>query len=180
MDVRDQVLFMLSCIECRLPSKLSHEDFSEIERVYSASMLEAQPVLMPMARETLEELRGEGYRMGLISNTGRTPGSSLRTIMEGLGLLGFFEVTTFSNEVLVRKPAEAIFRITLDGLKVPARSTIHIGDDPESDIMGARRYGMAAIQVHSSRAGRSEMADAYVISLEEVPEALRSLQGRGL
>ena len=178
MSVRDQVLFMLSCIECRLPSKLAPDDFSEIERIYSDSMLGIRPVLMPMARETLEGLRDEGHRMGLISNTGRTPGSSLRPIMEGLGILEFFEVTTFSNEVMVRKPAEAIFRTTLEGLKVPARSAVHIGDDPDSDVMGARRAGMAAIQVHSARADRSEAADAYVISLDEVADALRAVQGR--
>ncbi len=178
MSVRDQVLFMLSCIECRLPSKLSPQDFEEIERVYSDSMLDARPVLMPMAREALEELRSDGYRLGLISNTGRTPGTSLRTIMEDLGILEFFDVTTFSNEVLVRKPAEAIFRITLDGLKVPAKSAVHIGDDPESDVTGARRFGMATVQVHSSRVSRSEVADAYVISMDEVPGVLRSLQRR--
>lgn len=175
MPVRDHVLFMLSCIECRLPSKLSEADFAEIERIYAETILEQPPVLLPKAKEALQAVKGEGYRVGLISNTGRTPGSTLRTVMERLDILRFFDITTFSNEIQVRKPAEAAFRVTLERLDTLPRSAVHVGDDPEKDIEGAKRLGMHAIQILSDRTSRAVQADSHVLDLGDVIDAIARL-----
>jgi putative hydrolase of the HAD superfamily len=157
LSVTDQVLFMLTSIDAKLPGRLRPEDLRRIEKAYSESLLDS------------------GYRIGLISNTGRTPGSTLRSVMERMDILEFFDTTTFSNEILVRKPAEGAFWTTLSALKAVARAAVHIGDDPESDIMGARRVGMKAIQILADGSRRSPEADFAVGSLEHLPAILDNL-----
>lgn len=170
MSVRDQLLFMLSCIEWRLPSKLDGDAFDEIEVIYSRAMLENRPVLLPRARETLSAIDEAGFGIGLISNTGRTPGSALRTVMDDLGILCHFDVTTFSNEILVRKPSPVIFRMTVEGLRTQPRLCVHVGDDPVSDIGGAREFGMRTIQVRTEKWDMDPSADGRVDRLDEVLE----------
>ena len=160
MSARDQVLFMLSSVDAKLASRLSTQDISQIERIYSESILDNPPVLLPGAKKALDEVQNAGYRIGLISNTGRTPGSVLRVLMDRMGILEQFDVTTFSNEIQVRKPAEMAFMVTLDGLKVVPRAAVHVGDDAEKDIEGAKRCGMKAIQIASGDEKPSDFADA--------------------
>lgn len=175
LPVRDQVLFMLNSIDAKLPGRLRREDLESIERIYSEGILENPPVLLPGAKDALREVRDSGYRMGLISNTGRTPGSALRLVMQRMGILEFFDVTTFSNEILVRKPAEGAFTATLTKLKVAPKAAVHIGDDPESDISGAKGAGMNAIQVIREGRERSPKADFDVRSLDAVPATITKL-----
>jgi len=175
MPVRDHVLFMLSCIECRLPGKMTNEDIADVERVYADSILDHPPELLPGAKDALRAASETGFKVGLISNTGKTPGSTLRTLMESMGVLAHFQVTTFSNEVMVRKPAEAAFRVTLEQMKVPPKAAVHIGDDPDADIVGARRVGMRAVQVMEHARGKAAEADASVQTLGDVQRALDEL-----
>ena len=108
--------------------------------------------------------------MGLISNTGRTPGRVLRTVMDDLGILRHFDVTTFSNEILVRKPSPVIFKTTVEALRTQPSLCVHVGDDPVSDIGGARDFGMRTIQVRSDRWELDQSADGRVERLDEVLE----------
>lgn len=175
MPVRDHVLFMLSCIECRLPGKMANEDIAEVERIYADSILEHPPELLPGAKTALRMVSEKGYKLGLISNTGKTPGSTLRVVMDRMGILEHFQVTTFSNEITVRKPAEAAFRVTLEQLKTLPKASVHVGDDPEKDVAGAKRLGMHAVQVMSHASAPADEADLRVASVGDVPDAVESL-----
>jgi putative hydrolase of the HAD superfamily len=175
LAVKDQVLFLLNCIDVKLVGKLSGEDLDAIVRTYSEGILGHMPMLLPGAREALRSVSGNGYRMGLISNTGRTPGSVLRIVLQEMGILDHFDVAVFSNELLVRKPAETIFRRTLDGLKVPPKAAVHVGDDPDQDIEGAKKVGMRAIQLVTNGKRISELADDHVPSLEHILERIERL-----
>jgi putative hydrolase of the HAD superfamily len=175
MSTRDQVLFMLNSLDDKLAQKLAAEDLAEIERVYSSGILEHPPRLLPGAKDALRTVKVKGYRMGLISNTGRTPGSVLRILMSQMGVLDFFDTTTFSNEILVRKPAESAFRITLEKLRAAPKTAVHIGDSEESDIAGAKRVGMYAIQVRADGEKGSRLADVHVRSIDSVADHIGKL-----
>ncbi len=175
LTVQDQVLFLLNCIDGKLVGRLKGQDLEAIEKTYSEGILDNLPMLLPGAKEALGSVSAEGYRLGLISNTGRTPGSVLRRVMKDMGILEHFDVTSFSNELLVRKPAETIFRKTLAGLKVPPKAAVHIGDNPGQDIEGAKRVGMHAIQFVTDGRRASKAADDHVSSLEHVLEHIERL-----
>ncbi|MGQ9587419.1 MAG: HAD family hydrolase [Thermoplasmata archaeon] len=175
MPVRDHVLFMLNSMDNKLPTKLSKEDIARVEKIYVEGLLDNPPMLLPGARDALRRVRGLGYRIGLISNTGRTPGAVLRVLMNNMGILEFFDTTTFSNEILVRKPSPEAFRVTLDKLKAPPRAAVHIGDDSEGDVAGAKKAGMRAIQIVANGDTVSSLADDYAESLAQAVERIERL-----
>jgi FMN phosphatase YigB (HAD superfamily) len=103
------------------------------------------PRLNQDAKETLEAMQDRVHKIGLISNTGRSPGVAMRKLMENLGILKFFDATVFSDEVKCRKPDKHIFDLAARELGAQARDVIHIGDNPEADIWGAKQAGMRAV-----------------------------------
>jgi HAD superfamily hydrolase (TIGR01509 family) len=120
------------------------EILERVLRGYVDPLFEVPPRLNRDAKSTLEGMRERVKGIGLISNTGRSPGPALRRLIDDLGILKFFDRTTFSDEIRCRKPDQRIFLDTAKGLGVAPTNTIHIGDDLEADIWGAKRAGMRA------------------------------------
>lgn len=138
-----------------------------LEAAYCQPILSFMPYANHGAREVLASLRGRGLRLGLICNTGRTPGKMLRLVLERLALSVHLSVLTFSDELCLRKPHPEIFRQTLDALGVAPGAAVHIGDDVATDIAGARSIGMRAVHLcHATSA--SPIPDA----VEAVPSLL--------
>jgi len=120
------------------------EVMNEIEDAYVSPIFEKPPSLVAGVEECLAYLRGRGLKLGLICNTGRTPGYALRVILERLGIRVFFSYMFFSDEKNMRKPNPLVFHQTLRSLGVLPEQSIHIGDLEETDIIGAKRAGMMA------------------------------------
>ena len=95
--------------------------------------------------------------------------------MDKMGILGDFDVTTFSNEIMIRKPAEGAFKVTLERLRVVPKAAVHIGDDPESDVMGAKRAGMKAVQIVTTGGPRADIADRHAESLVGISDLIERL-----
>jgi putative hydrolase of the HAD superfamily len=71
------------------------------------------PELTPRAAEAVRELASRGVALGIISNTGRTPGLILRRVLDRHDPLRRFTAVSYSDEVGYRKPDAEIFRRTL-------------------------------------------------------------------
>jgi HAD superfamily hydrolase (TIGR01509 family) len=144
---------------------------------YARPALLVPPAVDPAARPALEALSDRGYTLAVVSNTMRTPGTTLRKLLDRYGLLGLFKHTTFSDEVGVRKPAPEIFALALRAVGADARTAVHVGDDLVLDVEGARAAGMRVIQVRttSGQPPVSQIADAVVPSLADLPAAVARL-----
>ena len=129
-----------------------------LEQAYCLPILSALPVANAGAAEILGALSERGMRLGLVCNTGRTPGTMLRIVLDRLGLARYLSVLTFSDEVGVRKPHPEIFLRTLAALGVSPEEAAHIGDDVTTDVAGARGIRMRAIHLCHAR-GASPAAD---------------------
>jgi len=96
---------------------------------------------MPGARDVLAELKGKGYRVGVISNSdGR-----LETLVREAGLAGSLDVIIDSRVVGVEKPDPRIFHLALERTGVAPHEAIYVGDFYSLDVVGARRAGLEAI-----------------------------------
>ena len=62
-----------------------------------------------------------------------------------IGLGEYFHAAVTARHVGVAKPDPAIFRRAAHYLDVPVESIVHVGDDPELDVVGAKRAGMRAV-----------------------------------
>src|SRR5207237_1619354 len=95
--------------------------------------------------EVIATLKQRGYRLGLISNTGRTPGYALRDILDNLGLASSIDVMLFSNEHGECKPSQSIFEELRRGLDVSFDELMFVGDNLYVDVHGAQRLGMRGV-----------------------------------
>jgi FMN phosphatase YigB (HAD superfamily) len=97
----------------------------------------------PGALELLAELREDGYRVGIISNTVGEPGAFLRPVLASMGFDRFVESYVFSDEHPWTKPSPEIFRYALGKLDATPAEAVHVGDG-WSDLEGARRASFRA------------------------------------
>lgn len=120
----------------------------------------------PEVEPVLAELRRRGYRLGVVSNWD----SRLTPICDSLGITGHMEFVLASAVVGVEKPDRRIFEMALARMGVAADRAIHVGDDFEADVLGARGAGVAA--VHLARDGAHPSDETAIDSLEGLLEML--------
>jgi putative hydrolase of the HAD superfamily len=109
----------------------------------------------PTMVEWVEQIRLSGIRIGLLSNM---PHEMVRYSRQNFSWLKHFHHTTFSAEVRLVKPEAAIYRHSLDGLRVAAAETLFV-DDKKPNVEGARAVGLRAVQFSSVRQFRGDLAE---------------------
>lgn len=180
VPVAAHVRAILSAVDPALPDRLPAAVWEALIEAYGRPALEVPPAVDPGALRALRVLRARGLTLAVVSNTMRTPGITLRRLLDRYGLLGCFAHTTFSDEVGVRKPAPDIFWLTLRALGGDPSCAVHVGDDPVLDVAGARAAGMRVIQVASPAAtvATDPIPDAVIPDLDSLPEAVVGLDAR--
>ena len=92
---------------------------------------------------TLDLLNQQGLTLGLISNIG----GDIRKLIYDLKLSLYIDFTVVSSEVGHEKPHPAIFLSALDKAQVQPSEAIHIGDQIEADVKGARAVGINPVLI---------------------------------
>jgi putative hydrolase of the HAD superfamily len=128
----------------------------------------------PDAREVLEELRGDGLRIALLSNT-LWPESFHEEMLERDGLTDLIDARLYTSHMEVTKPHPDAFLAALRAIGVddPARAAF-VGDRPWDDIFGAARAGLRTVLRPNDLVPAHDVEpDAIIQSLSELPEVLR-------
>jgi len=99
--------------------------------------LEPNPAMI----ELMRELKGEGYRMAMLTNNVREWEPWWRPM---LPVDEIFETVVDSGFVGCRKPESKIYAIMLERLALPAESCLFV-DDVKVNCEGAERAGMTAV-----------------------------------
>ncbi len=123
--------------------------------------------VFPDVRPTLSELRLMGTRLAVVSNWD----SRLPYLLDLLDLDGLFDVVVYSHLVGVEKPHPGIFRGALDALGAEPGRSLHVGDVPEIDLVGARAAGIDGLLV--DRRGRLDPAHGALRDLGALPGIVR-------
>lgn len=152
------------------PRSFRDDSLDELEHAYASAAVEVPPAIVPGAAAVLPALRSRGLSIGLISNTGRTPGYALREILHTLGLAHFIDVMVFSNEHGVCKPQQSIFEELRRGLGVAYEEMAFVGDNLHVDVYGAQRVGMRAVHFVPPVRGTA-VAPPVEMDEEVVPDA---------
>lgn len=171
---RRQIEHFLEALELD-PRSFAEPVLEALEDAYANAALEILPKTVDGAVELLAELKARGLRVGLISNTGRTPGNVLRAILERLGLAESIDVMVFSNEHGECKPQPSIFEELRRGLDVAYEEMMFVGDNLYVDVHGAQRCGMRGVHFEPPVRGTA-VAPPVLHELQIVPDAhVRSL-----
>src|ERR1051326_1393435 len=155
---RRQVEHLLEELELD-PASFDEETLAEIEAAFASAPLHALPATVEGARDVLREMRDRELRIGLISNTGRTPGSILREVLTRLDLGPSIDAMVFSNEHGECKPRASIFDALQRQLGVEYGEMVFVGDNLYVDVYGAQRCGMRAIHFIPPRRGDAVAPD---------------------
>lgn len=164
---------LLGRLGAELPDEAAARLGEAIEEIYLRG-----PDPRPVAgvSEVLPVL-AQRYAIGLISDTGLTPGRVLRRVLRRDQLLTFFDALTFSDELGTAKPRPEPFLSTLRRLGAKPEEAAHIGDLPETDLRGARQVGMKAVLFLgvSEREDGRELADAVFEDYDDLERLLQQL-----
>jgi FMN phosphatase YigB (HAD superfamily) len=130
----------------------------------------------PGVRACLDQLHGR-YALGIVSDAIVTPGSGLREILDGWGLLRFFDVFVFSDEAGAAKPAPKVFEIACAGLHCAPYELVHIGDREGNDIAGPVAFGARSILYTGliDRGSEGTQADAVCDHHDALPGIIDQL-----
>ena len=183
VSFRDQVEIFINNIDVGMVDRLDEETIQEIIRVYADSFFVHPPVPHSDALSVLGDVKTMGLRIGLISNTGMTPGSTFRRYLDQQGMLKYFDTLTFSDEVKLAKPSDEIFLLTLRSLGADPPETVHVGDHVQNDVVGAKRCGLKTVWItgfyeNENPSDPDTMPDVTVDGLAEVVPAIAGLAGR--
>ncbi len=141
-----------------------------LEEAYAGAAIDVLPSVVPGAYEVVAGLRERGYRIGLISNTGRTPGYALREILDRLGLASSIDAMVYSNEHGACKPRPSIFATLREALGVAYDEMMFVGDNLYVDVHGAQRLGITGVHFDPPYRGTA-IAPHVEHGLEIVPDA---------
>lgn len=119
----------------------------EIERVaeaFACAVLEYEPQPIEGALEAVQAAAA-CVPIGIISDTGVSPGRVLRQLMDRNGFTEWFRAFTWSDELGgMAKPRAGNYLHAAQQLGVPVESMLHIGDLPHTDIAGAKAVNARA------------------------------------
>lgn len=120
-------------------------------------------------KPALEGLRSRGYEMAVVSNFE----AWLDTLLDRLGVNGYFPVRVISGAEGVEKPDPAIFRIALERSGMLPEDTVYVGDNPAFDVAPASALGMFPVLI--DRRNRYPDHDGVRISsMDELPGVLEA------
>ncbi|MFX0083084.1 MAG: HAD family hydrolase [Candidatus Hodarchaeota archaeon] len=159
-----------------LKIEISKVDLDRLKEKLESMMLEEPPQLKNGVKKTLEVL-AQDYHIGLISNTGVTPGKIISKILEEYNILQYFDLTVYSDETGLFKPHIKMFEIPMEKFNCKPQNAIHIGDLLETDIKGAKNFKMKTIWINDMNSPKpTEIFPDYEIrQISEVIQIIRNL-----
>ncbi|MEZ5573466.1 MAG: HAD family hydrolase [Halioglobus sp.] len=89
----------------------------------------------------------------------------------------YFDFAFLAEDIGVSKPHPQMFQAALDKTGVCASDIVHVGDDPEHDVRGARDMGMHTVWMNTRKGPWTggQPADREIVSLQQLPDAIASI-----
>jgi FMN hydrolase / 5-amino-6-(5-phospho-D-ribitylamino)uracil phosphatase len=161
--LRTQAL-LVHAREAGYPESMAHEAFEVFYRARNEVAL-YDDVLPSLA------LLSERYRLFAISNGNADLGT--------IGLARYFERSLAARDAGMLKPDPRIFTMLLDSAGVRASQALHVGDDPQADVEGARRAGIRPVWLNRHGANWPDSLPAPAHAVGSLAE-LVTLLGAGV
>ncbi|WP_295772020.1 HAD family hydrolase [uncultured Mucilaginibacter sp.] len=104
----------------------------------------------------LATIKDSGASINILSNTGFIKGSTLRQVLQQLGISRYIDFHLYSDELGISKPNPKFFQLMIDqaailNKSITLKDIVHIGDNPIADVAGAEAMGLNAILINSNQ-----------------------------
>jgi len=160
------------------------QDVVERALVDMYSVFQALWIPDPDALRTLQQLKHEGFPLGLVSNA--SDDANVQTLIDQAGVRPFFDLIITSAQMGIRKPNPRIFQPLLDHWKLPPERVAMVGDTLGADVLGAQNAGIFSIWFtrYANNPGNRAHKDtihphATIGALAELPDLLKNFRSDG-
>ena len=123
--------------------KLRRDKVLEILKKLSQSARKETYVLYDDVLPNLKRLKARGFIVGLITSLTK----DMNLICSDLGLTSYVDFVVTSKEVGADKPEPPIFLTALERAGVRASEAVYVGDQYETDVVGARGVGISPVLI---------------------------------
>ena len=137
---KDWLILLIRKIDIKNKINLNSQQIKNLGKIIDEIFISYPPDIFEGTSEFLDYL------------TGFNSPESYKTLLKKNNI--FFDVLSLSNELGIAKPNSKIFIQTLEKVNIEPAHSIHIGDNPVADVLGALHIGMDAILI--SKAGRTK------------------------
>ncbi len=149
----------------------------ELTDLFATAILAYSPVLIEGADQAVR-VAAEFGPIAIISDSGVSPGSSLRELLVRANLAQYFTTMVFSDEVGVAKPQTPMFATAAQGLDVTMSDLLHIGDLEHTDIAGAKAVNAQAAIFGNGEPTGETRADYVITHWHEFSDIVNQLSGQ--
>ena len=141
----DWTKIFINKINPKLINKMQEKEIIHFGDILDEAFLEDPPDIFDGTYELLEFCKLRNIKLGIISNTGFNSPKAYRKFMSNNKI--YYDVMSLSNELETAKPHSKIFLNTINDLETIPKNSIHFGDNPVADILGATNIGMDAVLI---------------------------------
>ncbi len=96
---------------------------------------------------TIQRLKKAGFRLGMVSDSDGTPGMKMKRIRQQPFLKSLEAIVVAGEDTQSVKPSRRPFTLIAERLSLRPKNCVYIGDNPNTDIEGAKGVGMMMILV---------------------------------
>ena len=116
--------------------------------------------LYPEVSTVLSTLRKQGYKLGIITD-GNV--EVQRNKVDALTVKDFFDCMIFSDEYggERQKPDPRPYQKAMEELKVNAKETVYVGDNPYKDFVTAKKLGIFTVRIMRGRYKNIKLRKEY-------------------
>ena len=165
-QMRTQMLYELQ-IAAGYPE---HEARSGAQQAFDIFLQQRHQVKLYEEALTVLEQLAQRYTLGALTNGNAD--------IYKTDAAEYFDFAFLAEDIGSSKPHPDMFHAALQQTGVSAGEIVHVGDDPEHDIRGAREVGMSTVWMNSR--GKAwpggEKADREIDNLQQLPAAIISLE----
>jgi 2-haloacid dehalogenase len=124
----------------------------------------------PEVRPALEEARGRGWKLAILSNTDR---DFIEASMERIGVP--FELAIVASEIGSYKPRHAHWQQFFERVDIPYNRYVHVAQSHFHDIVPARELGLRSVWINRYGERHAPGATRELPDLTRLPETLDEL-----
>jgi putative hydrolase of the HAD superfamily len=157
---------VLSEIGVRIPTDSAN--FPKLLKNLDSLYRQLKFVLYDDVLPSLKSLKQQNLFLALVTNMD----ADMKAISAELGLAGYLDLIVTSSEVGASKPQPKIFLTALQNAGLNAGEVIHVGDQPDIDIAGAKGAGIRTVLLDRADMFPGFAGSPRIRSLSEVSPLL--------
>lgn len=124
-----------------------------------------QLIPYPNVEETLKKLKKNNIKLGIVSDA---PKLKAWLRLTAMNLVDYFDIILGYEDTGKLKPSAEPFKKALKKLELEPEEVLFVGDNPQRDILGAKKVGMKTVLAEYGQIFEGKNADYKIKNIKEL------------